>query len=195
VSTMSRRRSCRPAVPREHRYRVPDARYKSGYRVTRWGRRALRKWEFLLSAWGILSVYLVSIHLAVLAALSGTVLAAYGGYRVKRHFFPRRTAAWSRLLDLRTQARNEYPELQAAPAGETRQRQQIPREVRAAVWLRDGGRCRHCGITDAEATARTGVHLHYDHIVPFSRNGADTENNIQLLCEECNLGKSNRYTG
>jgi len=39
------------------------------------------------------------------------------------------------------------------------------------------------------------VHLHYDHIVPFSRNGTDTVNNIQLLCEPCNLAKGNRYTG
>jgi hypothetical protein len=81
------------------------------------------------------------------------------------------------------------------PLGETRTRVGISREVKAMVWQRDGGRCRHCGVTDAEATARTGVHLHYDHVVPFSRNGTDTVNNLQLLCEKCNLSKSNRYVG
>ena len=183
---MSRRRGYRPAASPERRYRVPDARYKSGYRVTRWGRRARRKWEFLLSAWGALALYSAYIQMVILAALGAVLLLAYGGYRVKRHFFPRRAGqGWRRTP----------PPGTGVPAGETRQRQQIPRAVKAAVWLRDGGRCRHCGITDAEATARTGVHLHYDHIVPFSRNGADTENNIQLLCEECNLSKGNRVIG
>jgi hypothetical protein len=161
---------------------VRDRRYKSGYRVTRWGRRARRKWEFLLSAWAALFLYSVTIHLAVLAVLGAIVLLAYGGYRVKIHFFPSRA---SRVLSAGI----------TTPAGETRVRQPLPREVKAAVWQRDAGRCVHCGVTDADATARTGVHLHYDHIVPFSRNGADTVGNIQLLCEDCNLRKSNRYAG
>jgi hypothetical protein len=76
--------------------------------------------------------------------------------------------------------------------GEARARTAIQREIRAAVWKRDGGRCRNCGITDAEVTADTGVRLHYDHIIPFSKNGADTVNNIQLLCEACNLSNGNR---
>ena len=181
MTIMTRRRS-RPAVPPEKRYRVRDRRYKSGYRVTRWGRRARRKWEFLLSAWVALFLYSVTIHLAILAVLGAAVLLAYGAYRVKSHFFPSRIGA----------ARHPGAGM---PAGETRVRQPLPREVRAAVWLRDGGRCVRCGVTDADATARTGVHLHYDHIVPFSRNGADTVNNIQLLCEDCNLAKGNRYIG
>ena len=175
-------RGPRPAVPPEHRYRVRDRRYKSGYRVTRWGRRARRKWEFLLSTWAALLLYSASIHLVILAALGAAVLLAYGTYRVKVHFFPPRAG------------RSAIPPGDG-PAGETRARQPLSREVKAAVWQRDSGRCRHCGVTDAEATARTGVHLHYDHIVPFSRNGTDTVNNIQLLCEDCNLGKGNRYSG
>jgi HNH endonuclease len=176
-------RRYRPAVPPERRYRVRDRRYKSGYRVTRWGRRARRKWGFLLSTWAALFLYSVTIHLVILAVLGAVVLLAYGGYRVKIHFFPRRAG------------RDAIPPGTGMPAGETRVRQPLPREVKAAVWLRDGGRCAHCGVTDADATARTGVHLHYDHIVPFSRNGADTVNNIQLLCEDCNLSKGNRYAG
>jgi 5-methylcytosine-specific restriction endonuclease McrA len=50
-------------------------------------------------------------------------------------------------------------------------------------------------MTDDESVARYGVHLHFDHIVPFSRNGADTVNNIQLRCEQSNLAKGNRYIG
>jgi hypothetical protein len=181
---MARRRySFRPAVSPAQRYRVPDGRYKSGYRVTRWGRRARRKWEFLLSTWVALLLYSASVHLVILAVLGAVVLLGYGGYRVRAHFFPRQAG------------RDAIPLGVVTPPGETRTRQPLPREVKAAVWLRDGGRCRHCGTTDAESAARTGVHLHYDHIVPFSRNGTDTVNNIQLLCENCNLRKGNKVIG
>lgn len=81
------------------------------------------------------------------------------------------------------------------PAGEVRQREPIRPEVKRAVWVRDGGRCQHCGITDRAAVAATGRHLAYDHIIPFSKNGADTAGNLQLLCTSCNSRKGNRFTG
>lgn len=58
----------------------------------------------------------------------------------------------------------------------------IPQDVKIAVSVRDGGRCRRCG---------SQVNLHYDHIVPFSRGGTATAGNIQLLCSRCNLRKGN----
>jgi hypothetical protein len=82
-----------------------------------------------------------------------------------------------------------------APLGETRKRVQFSPEVKKAVWVRDGGRCCHCRISDDEAVRKYGEHLHYDHIVPFSRNGADTEENCQLLCRGCDLAKGNRFAG
>jgi hypothetical protein len=60
------------------------------------------------------------------------------------------------------------------------QRQPIPREVKVAVWQRDQGRCVQCGSNEA---------LEFDHIIPHSKGGADTERNIQLLCAACNREK------
>ncbi|BCM89040.1 hypothetical protein IAD21_00883 [Abditibacteriota bacterium] len=62
----------------------------------------------------------------------------------------------------------------------------IPQEVRIAVWQRDKGQCVQCG-----AKGR-GACLEYDHILPFSKGGASTVNNIRLLCRRCNLEKGDR---
>lgn len=71
----------------------------------------------------------------------------------------------------------------------------IPPSVKAIVWRRDGARCRHCGISDAESFALRGCHLQLDHIVPWSWGGLSTVGNLQLLCRRCNLAKGNRYVG
>ncbi|MFT3809680.1 MAG: HNH endonuclease signature motif containing protein [Micropepsaceae bacterium] len=62
-------------------------------------------------------------------------------------------------------------------------REAIPRMVQREVWQRDGGRCVEC---------HTRERLCFDHIVPFSKGGGNSVRNIQLLCERCNLTKSNR---
>jgi hypothetical protein len=57
----------------------------------------------------------------------------------------------------------------------------IPLPVRFAVFERDGHRCRLCGTTDGE--------MHLDHIHPWSKGGANTVDNLQVLCAGCNLAK------
>jgi hypothetical protein len=86
------------------------------------------------------------------------------------------------------------PELEPL-LGEERARIPIPKEVKRQVWARDGGRCRKCGITNDDSMLRYGEHLHFDHIIPFSKNGADTVANLQLLCGPCNREKADQYEG
>jgi Restriction endonuclease len=60
----------------------------------------------------------------------------------------------------------------------------IPDHVKAAVFQRDHGRCVQCGYE--------GEYIEYDHIIPRSKGGPNTVENIQLLCRKCNLAKSDR---
>ena len=66
---------------------------------------------------------------------------------------------------------------------EAGKRPPIRKEVVDAVWKRDGGKCVYCGSTE---------NLQLDHIIPFSKGGATTVENLQLLCQKCNLQKSNK---
>jgi HNH endonuclease len=68
---------------------------------------------------------------------------------------------------------------QQAPLGE-RNTRTIPQDVKIQVAARDVGRCRQCGST---------ADLHFDHVIPWSKGGANTVNNIQLLCGPCNRRK------
>jgi len=59
-------------------------------------------------------------------------------------------------------------------------RADIPSAVRAAVYERDEFSCVACGAIDD---------LSLDHIVPWSRGGADTVENFQTMCRPCNSSK------
>lgn len=59
----------------------------------------------------------------------------------------------------------------------------IPYYVKNVVWERDGGRCVKCGST---------VGLQWDHDIPFSKGGANTIENIQILCAKCNIEKRDK---
>jgi 5-methylcytosine-specific restriction endonuclease McrA len=50
-------------------------------------------------------------------------------------------------------------------------------------------RCAKCGKEPPE------VMLHIDHIIPASLGGASKRHNIQFLCGNCNLSKSNKLEG
>lgn len=64
------------------------------------------------------------------------------------------------------------------------------RELRYKALVRCGRRCMCCGAKPTD-----GIILHVDHVKPRSKF-PDLEldiNNLQILCEDCNLGKSNLF--
>ena len=78
-------------------------------------------------------------------------------------------------------ARRRLERAHAALAGEAAPRRRpVAREVRQAVFERDGGSCVECG---------SRFDLQYDHVIPVALGGAGTVENVQLLCAPCNQGK------
>lgn len=65
----------------------------------------------------------------------------------------------------------------------------VPRTVkrsmsRRALFARDGWRCVYCGSAAGRMTL--------DHVVPRSRGGESTWENVVTACSPCNLGKGDR---
>jgi len=60
----------------------------------------------------------------------------------------------------------------------------------ATLFLRDGHTCQYCG-RGASALKR-GERLTRDHVLPRSRGGADTWENVVAACSSCNHRKADR---
>ena len=60
----------------------------------------------------------------------------------------------------------------------------IPTAIRTEVMTRDGGICRYCG--------ETGEPFEIDHVVPWSRGGEHSINNLVVACRPCNRAKHDR---
>lgn len=58
--------------------------------------------------------------------------------------------------------------------------------LRFLVLQRDGFRCVKCGASPAKGHI---VSLQVDHVVPWSKGGETEFENLQTLCETCNIGK------
>lgn len=51
------------------------------------------------------------------------------------------------------------------------------------ILVKEENRCAYCGKKD---------NLHWEHIIPKSRGGPDTMDNMVLACQKCNLEKGDK---
>jgi hypothetical protein len=188
-----------------------DRRYNNPYRVTGYAKLVITAWIVAL----IVVIALMNATHGWFAVPAGVAMAGYLGYRVRsrrRILLAARPAmtlaARSSAPAFRFNPAPGWPAPKAgwkppegwqpdpswppappgwqfwvpddlAPVGQ-RNTRTIPQDVKIAVAARDGGRCRQCGST---------VDLHFDHVIPWSKGGANTVANIQLLCGPCNRRK------
>lgn len=143
------------------------------------------------------------VHGRLVATSSKLRMAALqGGFEV----------AWAKVLDVRHEPRRIYiatainrgggiyqvadPEYAAAVLSGAmkvakhmvirpgqRDTRSIPHAMRTEIWQRYGGKCADCSARE---------YLEFDHIIPHSRGGATSLDNLQLLCRRCNLAKGAR---
>ncbi len=60
----------------------------------------------------------------------------------------------------------------------------VSKRLRYEVLRRDNYTCRYCGAS------APWVLLEIDHVLPRSEGGTDAPGNLQVLCADCNAGKS-----
>ena len=121
-------------------------------------------------------------------------------YSIKRHLLTERESSRLEQLDYLTeeeqtleianavlrhekryrQLRRQLEAFDRLERADVARRERIPDAVRLFVWQRDQGKCVKCSTTEQ---------LEYDHIIPISKGGSNTERNVQLLCEACNREK------
>jgi len=106
--------------------------------------------------------------------------------------YEKRFGGWRKALEAFVRWANEEDNIEYSSSNEskTTSNKKYPRNInwrlRALVLMRDGASCQMCG-----ATPQSGAKLHVDHIIPWSKGGETTLQNLQSLCEKCNIGKSN----
>ena len=79
------------------------------------------------------------------------------------------------LKDIFEEVKNRIPEEKARSRG-------IPAKIRYTVYLRDNGSCVLCGDDE---------NIEFDHIIPFSKGGAHSIENVRVLCRKCNRSRGN----
>lgn len=72
------------------------------------------------------------------------------------------------------------------------QRALMTARMRNAIKARDNHTCKKCLVSVEQ---EPHLLLEVDHILPVSRGGLSTEDNLQTLCWRCNRAKSNKVGG
>jgi 5-methylcytosine-specific restriction endonuclease McrA len=75
----------------------------------------------------------------------------------------------------------------------------VPKAVKQAVLERDGGTCRYCGCevtrphsNSTEESTREVTRFHWDNVLPVTRGGDNSVENVVLCCTQCKERKGDK---
>ena len=68
-------------------------------------------------------------------------------------------------------------------------RKNINNSLRYDIMKRDNFKCQYCGASPAKDS---DVELQIDHIIPVSKGGDNSIDNLKTICNHCNIGKYNK---
>jgi hypothetical protein len=118
---------------------------------------------------------------------------------LERHNYPFRTKSYyaffgglgrlARLIHEVDLGQLPEPELHRRHKPPPDRRRAVPLRVRMDVLKRDDYRCTKCGASPRDDKS---VRLEVDHVIPVSRGGSSTMDNLRTLCFSCNQGKKDR---
>ena len=81
----------------------------------------------------------------------------------------------------------DSPNNNESPCYKHKTKREPSNRLKVQVLMRDGNRCRICGVA-----CNDGIHkIHFDHIIPWSKGGETTLDNLQVLCSDCNEALGN----
>ena len=63
---------------------------------------------------------------------------------------------------------------------------------RFAIFKRDNFTCVYCGYVGVSSGQEAGSDLHVDHVIPSSKGGTDSDENLVCACGPCNVSKGGR---
>ncbi|MFA5292936.1 MAG: HNH endonuclease [Phycisphaerae bacterium] len=82
----------------------------------------------------------------------------------------------------------EIKSLKIEPTTKHKTSRTVNWRLRFLVMHRDDFKCKLCGVSPA---IKPGTILHVDHIKAWTNGGETVIENLQTLCNQCNIGKSN----
>lgn len=119
--------------------------------------------------------------------ISITITASYSSASRKNQYSKTAKYDYSAFAPIFEEAKNLIEKKKSRKYKIKKERAKLTDSLRYDILKRDGFRCQICG-----ATADDGVKLHIDHILPVSKGGLTVTNNLRVLCDKCNLGKSDK---